>query len=73
MENGMTNNIMSVAGSSNSSGYGDNSVMSMFGNINNTSSGNNFTNNIDSRPPPPPHTSLLHMAGKFQMIFSLNN
>lgn len=25
-------------------------------------------NNGDTRPPPPPHSSLLHMAGNFKLI-----
>lgn len=32
---------------------------------------NNFGHNGDSRPPPPPHSSLLHMAGNKMLYFCL--
>lgn len=31
--------------------------------------GNSF-NSVDTRPPPPPHTSLLHMAGNYNILIA---
>lgn len=64
---GQSAHFNNVSGGSSDGGVGSNNIIGGSGNGAaggiNANFNNSYGQNGDSRPPPPPHSSLLHMAG----------